>query len=81
MIHLWPISAGLCLEIPKPAPSLISGAPRIQSHLPWAENLAPTIQGMVFQNYSGSYADLLLGGTESGWLVGTWGGQSVCSQV
>lgn len=26
MIHLWPISAGHCLEIPKPAPSLGSAS-------------------------------------------------------
>lgn len=48
MIHLWPISAGLCLEIPTAAPSLGSGALRIQSHLHLAENISPTLQGTVF---------------------------------
>lgn len=54
MIHLWPISAGLCLAIPKPAPSLGSRSPGAQAHFHLAENVSPTLQGMVFKMTAGA---------------------------
>ena len=56
MIHLWPISAGLCLEIPKPAPSLGSGSSKSTVSFTLGGGHLPHYPGNGFYTYSCSDA-------------------------
>lgn len=75
MIHLWPISAGHCLEIPSLPLASALGAPRVQSHLHLAENISPTIQGMAFKMKAG----VMQVGHEEELIVGRRPGAGVVS--
>lgn len=49
MIHLWPISVGICLEIPKPAPFLWLGNSKNTVSLLLAKSISASLSGTAFK--------------------------------
>lgn len=78
MIHLWPISVGICLEIPKPAPSF--GSKNTVSLL-LAESISPSLLGAAFKTASRPLQVIHEGELVLGGGLGTGANGLECNKV